>query len=386
MRIVIDATAAVSGGRVYMKQLLPELTGIAVSHQFRIFHAADEFEPNFADLSERVQFQQVHLPVGEAAGAGVLKMLWRLLVLPWHLWCLQPDVFFSNAGFAPIWKPRRTKVVVALHNSMPLREDLIPAESSLAGRWRLRMLRHLMLRTFRCCDGVIVFSEDSRQCLNKFAGTMRCEPTVIYHGVEWNEADRQRKADPAVLRRRNIESPYLLFVSHLHRYKNVLVLLQAFAQLAKEDAALKLVLVGEASDPAYWREIQTAIAQHGLQSCVLHLPGCARVDLLHLYRGAAAFVQPSLAETFSLPLAEALAMGLPVAAARSSALPEIAGDAALYFAPDNAEEAAEALRRILSDEELRDELSAKAVRQAAKFSWAQAAQRTLSVLEQVRSV
>src|SRR5262249_20258517 len=83
------------------------------------------------------------------------------------------------------------------------------------------------------------------------------------------------------------------------------------------------------------------------------------------------------------PLLEAMALGIPIAAARISALPEIARDAAIYFDPYDPKEMAEALDRLIRDESLRSELSRKAVERARQFSWEEAARETLNVFEQV---
>ncbi|MBK6799332.1 MAG: glycosyltransferase [Acidobacteria bacterium] len=80
---------------------------------------------------------------------------------------------------------------------------------------------------------------------------------------------------------------------------------------------LKLVLVGEKADPDYWREIEAEIQTLNLKDRVVHVPACPREELIAVYHNAAAFVHPSLAETCSFPLLEALAMGLPIAAANT---------------------------------------------------------------------
>jgi glycosyltransferase involved in cell wall biosynthesis len=94
-------------------------------------------------------------------------------------------------------------------------------------------------------------------------------------------------------------------------------------------------------------------------------------------------MHPSLAETCSFPLLEAMAMGVPIAAARVSALPEIAGDAAVYFDPYDPGEIAEMMDRLIWDGKLRDELSCKAIERAESFSWSETARQTLQVFEQV---
>ena len=382
MRIVIDATAAVSGGKVYLDQLLAQFARLEPEHEFIVFHAGDFDDAMQRALTERFQFRRVSF-AGSQRMPGLLKVLWRLLVLPRHLRQLQPDLLFSNAGFAPGLRPRATKLVVALHNSMPLRAELIAEERSPARQWRLRLLRRLMRRTLRHSDGSIVFSADTRRRVLAAFADVAHEPSVVHHGIDWDAAAPEINIDAAAYDAIDHAAPYLLYVSQFHRYKNLLRLLQAFALLGDKHPTLSLVLVGDAADRAYWREVAAEIARLNLGERVRHIPATARARLPALYRGAAAFVHPSLAETCSFPLLEALALGVPTAAARGSALPEIAGDAALYFDPYDPRDLAETLDRLLTDGELRAELSAKATARAREFSWERTARQTLQVFERI---
>ncbi len=384
MRILIDATAAMSGGKVYLEHLLPPLLQLARGHEFLILHNGELTEFATSNDAARVEWRAVG---GLAAshrvwiGKAVVKLLWRVFVLPYLLWGWQPDVFFSNAGYAPRWLPRRTRVVLALHNSMPLRGELIAAERSPLHRWRLRLLRQLIIRSARRAAAVIVFSHDTRERLVACCGALPYVPAVVYHGIDWQGG---AGVQPSLLLRersgqgRLITCPaYLLYVSQFHRYKNLGPLLEAFARLRGD---LTLVLIGAAADAQYWREIEAQIDRLNLRTRVRHLSALPREELPAIYQNALAFVHPSLAETCSFPLLEALVAGVPVAAARMSALPEIAGDAACYFDPYDEADLVRVLNRLLNDETLRAELSAKAKLRAQHFKWPEAARQTLAVL------
>ena len=102
-----------------------------------------------------------------------------------------------------------------------------------------------------------------------------------------------------------------------------------------------------------------------------------------LVRGAELLVHPSLYEGFGLPMLEAMARGTPVAAARASALPETAGDAAAFFDPRDPADIAATIRRVLEDTALRDELIERGRRRAASFSWAETATGTAAVYREL---
>ena len=104
-------------------------------------------------------------------------------------------------------------------------------------------------------------------------------------------------------------------------------------------------------------------------------------DLEGLYRAAACFAFPSFREGFGLPLLEAMRRGLPVACARESAMPEVAGEAALYFDPHRPDSIAEAVIRILIDPELAHRLSVAGLERQEQFTWRRAAEETLEVYE-----
>lgn len=388
MRILIDATAAMSGGGVYLAHLLPELVRRAAGHELIVFHNGEFADlATLPDAAARVRLEPV---AGLSArndawlGKAILKLLWRLVVFPLALRRLKPDVLFSNAGFVPGWKPRGLRIVVALHNSMPLRAELIAEERSALRRWRLQLLRRLMGKAVRQSAATIVFSHDTRTRVQQCYGVAPQRLAVVHHGIDWGAAERQQPVKQETLARLGLQQPYLLYVSQFHRYKNLLPLIEAFAQSAAQHPELRLALVGDLADAEYWREVEQEIAARGLTGRVVHVAACARPELLSVYRGALAFVHPSLAETCSFPLLEALALGVPVAAARMSALPEIAGEAALYFDPYDARELAAVLERLVVDEALRATLSRQAAARAEQFSWATAAAQTLAVLETVK--
>ena len=151
-------------------------------------------------------------------------------------------------------------------------------------------------------------------------------------------------------------------------------MLDAFARLQYDG---ELVVVGKIG----WKA--EGILQRLRAPRVRHLDYVDPDALPALYAGAELFVFPSIYEGFGFPLLEAMAHGVPSIAARSSSLPEIGGDAALYFDPRDARELQSLMQRVLTDRALRDDLAARGRARAAQFRWDRTAEQTLDVLRAV---
>jgi glycosyltransferase involved in cell wall biosynthesis len=169
--------------------------------------------------------------------------------------------------------------------------------------------------------------------------------------------------------------PYLLSVSTIQPRKNYTRLIEAFAKLISDFgfriSDLHLVICG--SRGWMFDDVFQTAERLGLRDRVLFPDFVSDDDLPALYAGATLFVYPSLYEGFGLPVAEAMACGAPVVSSNASSLPEVAGDAALYFDPRDVDAMTDALRRALADDALRADLRARGFAQAKKFSWEKAA-------------
>ncbi len=174
------------------------------------------------------------------------------------------------------------------------------------------------------------------------------------------------------------DGPYLLAVGDLRPKKNLLRLVEAFAVLRKEGLAHRLVLAGIDSGP------EAARVREAAGGAPVRLTGYlsdARLDAL--MRGADALVHPSLYEGFGLVLVEAMARGVPVVAARATALPETAGEAAEYFDPLDVGDMATAIRRVVGDRDRHAELVRHGRDRARGLSWAASAAQTVAVYEEL---
>jgi glycosyltransferase involved in cell wall biosynthesis len=167
------------------------------------------------------------------------------------------------------------------------------------------------------------------------------------------------------------DAPLVLSVLAKRPHKNAARLIEAFARLPEG------VLLVPGYSTGYERELQGRIEAAGLQDRVRLLGWVDDATLDALYRAADCFVFPSLAEGFGLPVLEAMLRGAPVACSNTTSLPEVAGEAALLFDPLDVNAIADSIRRILSDAELAERLRSAGRERAKRFSWEEAARRTL---------
>jgi glycosyltransferase involved in cell wall biosynthesis len=217
----------------------------------------------------------------------------------------------------------------------------------------------------------------SRSAAGDIAGYLGVDPDRI--DVAYNGPGMDEPAEPlaaAEVRRRFElgDARLLLSVSAKRPHKNLERLIDAVAALpAGEDWAL--VVPGYPT--AFEERLREHAAARGAGGRVRFLGWVDDVELDGLYRAADCFVFPSLAEGFGLPVLEAMRRGAPVASSDATSLPEVGGDAAVYFDPTDTAAMTDAILRVLRDPALAGDLRERGRRQAERFSWEECARRTL---------
>jgi glycosyltransferase involved in cell wall biosynthesis len=276
---------------------------------------------------------------------------------------IDADVMFGANYFLP-----RLLGAVARRRVVTIHDLTFKRFPELLQKETLVNLEHQMQREIAHADTVICVSESTRQDLLAFYDIDPSRAVTILSGL----------APPtphSSLPTPHLPEKYILFVSTIEPRKNLDVLLDAYARLRARgvyDGAL--VVVGRVG----WKS-ESIVPR-------LHTPGIHHLDYLPatqlatVYRNAELFVFPSIYEGFGFPLLEAMAYGVPSIAARSSSLPEIGGDSALYFDPRDARALETQMERVLTNAALRAQLTNAGLAQAARFRWDVAAEKTLDVL------
>jgi glycosyltransferase involved in cell wall biosynthesis len=225
---------------------------------------------------------------------------------------------------------------------------------------------------------LIVDAESTREDLHRHLGTPREKVDVAPLAAR---VPRHPEATPEAELRARLglgDRPVVLSLSAKRPHKNLARLFRALAALEPEG---RPTLVVPGYPTPHEQELRALARELGIAELVRMPPWLPAVDLEGLYRAAACVVFPSLYEGFGLPVLEAMARGVPVACSNRSALPEVAGQAALLFDPEDVHAIRSALERLLTDRELSERLQGAGHERAAAFSWERTAELTVACYE-----
>ncbi|MBA7700736.1 D-inositol-3-phosphate glycosyltransferase [subsurface metagenome] len=242
-----------------------------------------------------------------------------------------------------------------------------------------RILLKLDIRGIKRASQIIAVSQNTRNDLIKYLKIPDNRISVIYNGVDHN-----------IFKPYNIkllDKPYILYVGSERPRKNLDRMFEAFAKLKGEFPELKLVKVGiSGRSLKYRRNTMRKLGSLGITRDVIFIDYPSELDLAYYYSSANLFAYPSLYEGFGLPPLEAMACGCPVITSNTSSLPEVVGEAGIMVNPYDTDSLTQAMRQVLTDDRLREDMVRKGLEQAKRFSWEKAARQTLEVYETVGSI
>ena len=220
---------------------------------------------------------------------------------------------------------------------------------------------------------IIAISENTKRDIMKFFGISENKIEVIYLGNSFNI----NKDDKTI----NIMTPekYILFVGSRRGYKNFELFIEAISPLLNDDVKLNVVCGGGGKFND--KEIEK-LKNLKIKDKVFYHSGSDSV-LAYLYQKAVTFVFPSLYEGFGIPILEAFSCGCPVIASKTSSLPEVVGDAAIYFDPTNKLSISSSIQKVIYDNNLRNQLIYKGYQRVKKFTWEKTAKKTKILYEDI---
>ncbi|MEK7203066.1 MAG: glycosyltransferase family 1 protein [Patescibacteria group bacterium] len=421
MIIGIDASRAnrqyKSGTEWYSYYLIRELAKIDAKNQY-ILYTDKPLINGLADLSlnqkefknikikiNKNGWQEITSPFNNFRGKIIKQFLpffWTLFSLSLEMLFHPSDILFIPAHTLPIIHPRKSAVTV--HDVGFIRDHQLYCNKKIGPtglisyllNWLVKIITlgkyganifdyHIWSTKFilKHTKKIITISNFSKNEIKEFFSVDPEKIKVIYHG--YNSDLFQPIADSEkinqVLNKYRVKQPYIFYVGRLEKKKNIPTLVEAYAIMREKykDIKHKLVLIGRAGYG--FDEVNYIIQKFNINNEVILTGWLAEEDMPFIYHGATAFIFPSFYEGFGIPLLQAMACKTPIVASRIPATVEVVEDSALFFDPFNKEEMAEAMAKIIIDNNLRDNLIFKGQKRIKNFSRKKSAQETLAVLE-----
>ncbi len=382
MKIGIAAIGRLSedtGGKNYIVHFLRGIEKLRPQHSFILF--VSEGEATTLDIKESDLLRIVTIPNSNLT--PLHKVFAEQCKLPKYIVREGIDLMYYPGNF------------VSLASSVPAVvniRSMAHAYPNYGVSGIRRVVRSLLMpASARKALAIITPSQDILQDVVRISKVNPTKVHVIPHGVNLELFDGQMNRNAAeadvVLGRYDLTAGnYLLYVSALWRYKRQDQLIRVHAHLVHDGyPQLKLVIAGKGTgtDKSYLDELYALPKSLGTDGLVIFTGGLPQSDLRYLYANAKAFVFPSSYESFGNPIFEAWASGIPIAVSNVHSFPEIAGDAALFFDPNDLEDMQDKMLMLLSESELTKALIQRGEERVKSFTWEAAVSRTLSLLEDV---
>lgn len=372
MKIAIDARfyrSSTGGIGRYTRALIRELMKIDKKNDYTIYITSkDEKEYNLGAPNFSVKV----VPISHYSVNEQIKFLQILNKEKFDL------VHFTNFNH-PIFYSG--KFVVTIHDLTIMLFPTINQQKSILKKFAFNsVMQNAVLKS----EKIIAISEATKADVVKYLKGDSAKIKVIYEGIDnkYQIKNIDYKKNGIIKEKYQITDPYILFVSQWRPHKGLPELIKAF-EILKEKYRLKhkLVLVGKPN--LDFPEIIKRINSSKYINDII-LPGfVADDDLPYIYHNADAFIFPSQYEGFGLPPLEAMAAGTVVVSSKTSCMPEILGDAAIYFNPRNPSDIAEKLADVLSNNKMQKDFIKKGLIHIKKYSWENMARETLKLYESI---
>ncbi len=359
----------VGGTETYAAGLLQGLAEINKQDEFIIY---TNRESENWPIPEESNFTRVVCPVW--AKKRNRRYLFEQLHLPKLLIRHRIDLVHSLGYVIPLRSSCRSVVSIL---------DIVYNYPGAYSFLKRQILRILILASARRADHILTISENSRKQIISQFHVQPEKVTVSLLAHKKRENDSEQKWIE-LKSRLGITKDYIMAFSSFSPSKNIPMLLKTFARLQKElNKKINLVLVGH--KPGRGISLNDLTIALNLQESVVFTGYLSDNDLSLVLNHATVFVFPSLYEGFGLPVLEAMSSGIPTVCSNVASLPEVAGDAALFFNPISLDEITNALKSLMTNSNLRNELIIKGYKNVKRFSWADTAAITMGIYKRLIS-
>lgn len=361
-KIVIDAREWSSSTGRYMRGLIPELAKLDRQNNYIVLLKPRDLE-KWQQVSDN--FKALACPYKEftfGEQIGYKKQLRALGADLVHFGMVQQPVLYKGDS------------VTTMNDLTTLRFDN-PSKNRVVFRLKQKIYAWLNRKVAKKSAHIITYSEFVKNDIVAYAHINPDRVTSIHLAAD--PITDAAEPLPALEDRQ-----FIMYIGRPTPHKNLERLIEAYAKLKAQHPELMLVLAGKKD--ANYERIEASVRRQGIKGIVF-TDFVSEGRLRWLYENCSAYVFPSLSEGFGLPGLEAMLHGAAVVSSNATCLPEIYGDAARYFDPQDVQAISDAINEVLTDKNLRQNLIRKGRQQAAKYSWQRTAEQTLEVYKQALS-
>lgn len=290
---------------------------------------------------------------------GESKLFWRSIGIKNQLLKDKIDLFHGLSHEIPFGIDRvGIKSIVTMHDLIFLR---MPQYYTFIDR---NIYKFKSRYACKHADRIIAISEKTKQDIIELYGTDPAKIDVVYQSCDDSFKSLKSQAEKEIARKKHqLPEKYLLYVGTVEARKNLLLLIKSLPEV---DASFPLVVIGRATK--YTALVQKEIQKLKLQQRVIFLNSIPFYELPAIYQMASCFILPSFYEGFGIPIIEALYGKVPVIAATGSCLEEAGGPNSIYVSPNDSTALANAINRVLGDEQLQETMKQKGIAYVQKFN------------------
>jgi glycosyltransferase involved in cell wall biosynthesis len=380
MTIAIDfvGTNLGSGTKTYNINFCNQLSKVELTENIKIFICKSYLNHITIEINQNNRIE--YIVKSNLLSITLLRLLWMQFILPFELKLQGVKKIYSPMNFSPILaKFLNIKIVLCLHSNLPwVYFNLMPGN-----RLRNFFTKKLMELSIYTSDHLLVDSYFAKEEISKILNLYKKKIEVIYLNI--NNKFLSENFKKKSIKNFNYEDKYILSVMSCVRYHNIINLLKAFKLLIKEiNYNIKLVLVLQILDKKYFLEVKKHIEDNFVEDKIFIYSNLDSDELPSLYKFSQLYVFTSYCEVFGLTSLEAMSQGIPVVISNRSALPEINGNAALYFDPDDVDEIKNSLNKVMLDKNLRAELIQNGKEQLNKFNSEKNIKKTIDIIQNLK--
>jgi glycosyltransferase involved in cell wall biosynthesis len=369
MKIGIEAERAnlpnPTGVERYAAELIRNLVKIDTQNEY-ILYFRTEPQQWFKELPSNFKIRLIPFP-----------KFWTQIRISWEMITHPVDVLVILASALPLIHPKKS--IFTAHD---LAFEIFPqAFTPFMLRYQKWSARFASKRAAR----ILSVSQSTKNDLVKFYGVdpNKIVVTHLAYDKEVFHPRNYEEIQPVLDKYGLTYQKYVLFLGTVQPRKNIPNLVEAFQKIRKENRMEeKLAIFGGRG--WLWEPIVKKVKTAGLDGSVKYFDYAPKEDLPFLYAGAKLLTLPALYEGFGLPPLEAMASGVPVVVSNISSMPEVVGDAGTLVDPNSVDSIADGLLKVLTDNNLREQMIAKGLERAKQFTWENTARKTLEVFESLK--